>query len=282
MLEHAHVGQRLGVVFDGLFVQHRPAPHFTVHVGVAGGHPEHVFEVAQQCGRRTRVLCVGEVVGNADAQRHRRHARTVEAFLHDADDAGRPLVLRLLQAETTGEVGVRGAADYGWEPRVRYLVGKCTERDDCRTLETLCDFDQRIDEGRPVDVWLDAGQQHEIAVALGETCDVDVVLGPTNLPFVVVIEVDLGAFLREIEERIRVDAGDNGDDTVAHAPLQRRRRRTGHVEPAAQCDEKDRIAQRCEFIPTGGENVGRLHTLNSTSVGRVTHPGVRPRSRCTA
>ena len=147
-------------------------------------------------------------------------------------------------------------------------------------LRPLCDVDDGVDERRPVDVRFDSGEENEIAVAFWEARDVDVVLGPANLSLVVFVEVDLGTFLGEVEERVGIDAADDRHDTVAHAPFDCLRCRTRDVEPAAQRDEEDGVTQRSDVVPTRGENVVRLHTPNSTS--DFTHPSVRPRNRCTS
>ena len=100
------------------------------------------------------------------------------------------------------------------------------------------------------------------------------------LAFVVFVDVDLGTLLGEVEERIRVDAADHGDNPITNAPLDSRGCRTGNVEPAAQGDEEDRIAQGCDVVPTRGEYIARLHGVDSTSDIAVTHPVRRRRNRC--
>ena len=76
------------------------------------------------------------------------------------------------------------------------------------------------------------------------------------------VELDLRTFLGEVEERIWIDAGDDGRDLFGQQLVDRRRRHAGDVEPAAQTEQHDRPVERGDFGQVHRQHVGDVHVLS--------------------
>ena len=260
MFQHHHVWGGLFVLGHGLVVQAAPPHGVFGECGVAGGHTQHVLEMCQQRGGRLRVLGVAQVVRHAHAQRHCRDTGGVQALLQHADQAGDALVLRAAEAERADQPVVRAAAHDMSRPRMRDRFGGCAERHHHLAAERASDGDDRIGEGGVAQVWLDAGEQHHVVCATGESGDTKLVVGPQDLTHVGSVELDLRAFLREVEERVGVDRGNDRCNPVRCERVDGTGGHLGDVEQSTQRNHHDGPVQRLQHLECGCEHVLR-HTV---------------------
>ena len=80
---------------------------------------EQVLELAEQRQRRLGARRLGDVVRHRRPVGHRRDVEPHAGVLEDADDAGRPLVRRLLELEPVDQLGLGGGAGDRDRPGVR-------------------------------------------------------------------------------------------------------------------------------------------------------------------
>jgi hypothetical protein len=81
-------------------------------------------------------------------------------------------------------------------------------------------------------VGFDPGEYDEIVGALGKASEAELVEWPADVAYLVVVELDLGSFLREVEERIGIDGRGDRRDAVDEQLVDRYGRHLGDVEPA--------------------------------------------------
>jgi hypothetical protein len=114
-------------------------------------------------------------------------------------------------------------------------------------------------------VRLDTGEHHEVVRSALEAQDAELVLRPRDRPLLGVVDLHLRPLLGEVEERVGIDRGDDrrrvlvdqlGAGVGGHA---------GSVEPAAQREHHDRVAQRREVVERRGEHLGDVHPRASTT-----------------
>ena len=209
----------------------------------------------EQGGGTLRVLGVHEVVGNPDSQADVGNRGAIERIEHDAGDARGALVLGAAESEARGEILVGGAADHEGNPGVGHLFGRCPQADHEVAVQRARDLDHALGEGGPSEVRLDPVHHDHVARALGIADHHEVVLGPAQLSFTVVVDPDLRPLLCEVEERIGVDVGHDGPVALLDHPVERRGRHTADVEQALQRDEHHGVPQRSDRVPVGLQDV---------------------------
>ena len=88
---------------------------------------------------------------------------------------------------------------------------------------------------------------------------------PVDVAHLVLVELDEWPFLREVEERIRIDRGDDGRDPIDEQLVDRGRGDLGDVEPPAQRQHHDRPVQRGDTLEVGRQHVGDVHPASAST-----------------
>jgi len=175
--------------------------------------------------------------------------RVVEAVVEHAGEAGDPLVLRAPEAQAGGERGVGGAPEDRRHARVRHGLGHRADGHDRAAPQAARRVDQHVGETAHPQVGLHAGEHHEVPGAVRVAGDQHLVVRPADPALVVLVEVGLGALLREVEVRVGVDGGGDGDRSLAEHPVERAGRGARGVERTPQSDDEDGVAQRADRVP---------------------------------
>ena len=102
---------------------------------------------------------------------------------------------------------------------MRERVGHGAGGDDDLALRLLDDLEHAVGEGRVAQVGLDAGEHDEVVRAAREAGEAELVERPADVADLVLVELDVRALLREVEERIGVDRGDDRRDRSASSSL---------------------------------------------------------------
>ena len=179
--------------------------------------------------------------------RHRRpEARGVDARggdrrVHDADDAGRALVARPLEAEPLDEPLSRREAGDRNRARVRDVREQRAERDDRAHAEHIRHLAQRAGVGLPAQRRLNALDEHEVAVRAGDLRGLEDVFGPVDRARASLDEAHGRADGGEVVEVLRVDARDRLCVERLDEELHRGRGRLAGVVPAPEGTDHDRF-----------------------------------------
>ena len=108
-----------------------------------------------------------DVVRDRRPDRRRREAGAAHRVVQHADDPGRAFVARPLHPEPGREHLVGGGAGALDRARVRRVAEQRSEGDDHLAVRRAGDADDVVAERAPLQVRLDAEQQHEVAAAAG-------------------------------------------------------------------------------------------------------------------
>jgi hypothetical protein len=114
-------------------------------------------------------------------------------------------------------------------------------------------------------VVLDTGQYHQVVRCAWESSESELVERPVDLTDLVVVEFDEWSLLREVEERIRIDLGDDGRDAIDEQLVDGGRGNLGDVEPAAQRQHHDRPVQRRDTLEVGRQDVVDVHRESAST-----------------
>ena len=114
--------------------------------------------------RRLRARRLRDVVRHGRPVGHRGHVEPHAGVLEDADDAGRPLVRRLLELEPVDQLGLGGGAGDRDRPGVRGVGEQRAEGDHELAAELVAGGEQLGAELAPAHVGLDAAHQDHVAV----------------------------------------------------------------------------------------------------------------------
>lgn len=133
--------------------------------------------------------------------------------------------------------------------------------------------DDAFGESGPVQVGLHAGKEHEVAGGVGIAHDEEVILRPPQLALAVFINEGFWSLLGEIEKRVGVDAGHDGQGALLNRPLECTGGNAGDVEPAAQRDHQHGVTEGADRRPICFEDVVDAHGLRSTLMGSFARLG---------
>ena len=190
--------------------------------------------------------------------RSRRSCRT-------PDETGDPLVSRQRQPEGGEQAAIGRAADDQRRPGVGDGVGDRADGHDDLALRLGGDLEHALGERGVAQVRLDAGEHDEIVRCPGEAGEAELVDRPADVTHLVVVELDVGSFLGEVEERVGVDRGHDRCDPVGQQLVDRSRGDFGDVEPAAQCEHHDRPVQRGDIAEVGRQDLGHVHPASAST-----------------
>ena len=171
---------------------------------------------------------------------HRRDPRTTTRVEQHADDPGRPLVARELEPELVDELRVGRSARHRGGPRVGHVGDECSERHRELHAELARKLGHEVAERAPAVIRLDADEQDRVAVRLGDSCAVEGVLGPLDLPRAPVFEGDHRPRRLEVDEELRVDVGELPRSPEPGQIPGRERRGLTAVVPSPERADQDR------------------------------------------
>ena len=185
-----------------------------------------------------------DVVGNGGPQADGRDARFATRVVENADDARRPLVARVLQAELLDERRIaRGAGDRR-RPRVRHVGEQRAEGDDELDAEILGERDDELGEPAPAVVRLDAEEEHRVAVGTRYRACVEDVLRPFDVTREALVQRHERPRRLEVDEALGIDVGEARCTPAAREHAAGERCRLATVVPAPEGRDQDR-APKC-------------------------------------
>src|SRR2546428_134633 len=176
-----------------------------VELGDVDLRPEDFAEALAQRERGARAGGERDVVRDRRPQAHGWNARVVARVVEHADDSGRSLIARALQAEPFDQLRIGGTARHGRGPRVRHIREQRAERDHQLDAEVAREIDDHAGDRAPAKVRLDPEQQHRVSLQSGDRRMVEGVLRPFDVPRLPVDERDVRPGCLEVVEVLRLD-----------------------------------------------------------------------------
>ena len=182
-------------------------------------------------------------------------------------DAGGPLVAGGPQVESGGVALVVGGAEHRHRPGVGHLGQQGAEGDDRAGADGDGDTEHVVAERAPLQLGLDAGEQHH-AVAVRGGGGLEDVGGPLDAAAAVEVDADLGPGGGEVEEDLGVDVGEGPGAPLLDQVVDGGGGGVAGVVPAPERGDEDR--------PVGEVGLGR-----PAQVGEALARGVRHRPQGT-